>query len=429
MNNPFSLSVVAPSQKSTPPNELVVPNDFKMEGSLFWHEKPLEDLSQQNLNIADRNNQFSRASSRLSQSSDFFQKKVLETDLNTGILVDKLSEQRKSAKPENLLGPQVLNPNIVQHLNFNIPEPIFEQTEENEKKLQEERNLLNEKFEKKCKNISQRKEISSSNIFSFNEMKMNPKKKKNLNFNILKDPIVNKFSQKNEKCFYTDLFLTSKKNSKIDTLKSNIEKKKTHVNLSKLNVKKGTENINNCKITGSRRGSQHNLSEYLPSVYSTEYPRTDPRKMNFSQLKIPKHIFMKINGILKESPITSIGKNINSFIFTSERKMQGRVQLNQPMTPNIRYLKLEPTQFRTPCSRPNLNGFLNNSGTFDNNGNKVFFPKSMTMTDLGKEYNSKNLLNKKKKKTNKTNTPKIKKKTKKKKAKNGSSKKKKNERR
>ena len=51
MNNPFSLSVVAPSQKSTPPNELVYPNDYKMNESLFWQNRLEDDFSQYNNNL------------------------------------------------------------------------------------------------------------------------------------------------------------------------------------------------------------------------------------------------------------------------------------------------------------------------------------------------------------------------------------------
>jgi hypothetical protein len=427
MNNPFSLSVVAPSQKSTPPNELVPLNDMKIDGSLFWQEKQNEEMSRPDLDSNIHHRHFSRASSHFSQSSDLFKKKILGEDSEILLPSEKLIEKKTSLK-ESFLENPVLNPNIVQHMNFNIPEPIFENIEEEKQKKQIEKNLMDERFEKKCKKISEQDVNFSSNIFSFHQMKANPNRKPIMSIAKPLQPPANKTTSSKEKCFYTNLFLTSKNESKNETPKQKNKEVKSHVNLSKINLKNEVSIQNSCKITGSRRGSKRDLSEIHSSIYSTQYPYTDPRKMTLAQLKIPKHIFLKLNGLINESPIPSIANNVNKFIFTNERKMQGRVKINAPMTPNVRFIKLNPLQFQTPKARPNLNMVLNSLNNQNLNSSNIFFPKAMTMMDLGKvvEPESTLIKSKKKSKASKNTTPKIRRKIIKKKNKNSSSKKKKN---
>ena len=83
--------------------------------------------------------------------------------------------------------------------------------------------------------------------------------------------------------------------------------------------------------------------------------------------------------------------------------------INQPMTPKVRLVMLEPTQFHTPRTKPNLNVFLNALSNLNNNNQKFLFPQSMT-TDIEKKSSTKNLLEKNKQSFSKTSTPKIKRK-------------------
>jgi len=424
MNNPFSLSVVAPSQKSTPPNELVPSNELKIENSLFWQDKH-EELSRPDLDPNLLQRHFSKASSQYSQSSDLFKKKLLREDLDIMLTDEKLSDKKSSLRDTNLANP-VMNPNIVKHTNFNIPEPIFEDLVTDRKK-QLEQNLMDEKFEQKCQKISRQEATFSSNTFSFHQMKAVPNNIRSLAENpVLRPSVENKISNKDD-CFYTNLFLTSKKESLKETPKVKKQKIKPHVNLSQLSIKKEVSISNQCKITGSRRGSRRDLSEMQSSIYSTQYPYTDPRKMSLTKLQIPKHIFLKLNGLINKSPSPSLRNNINHLVFTSERKQQGRVDINAPMTPNVRFVRLNPLQFQTPRSRQNLNMTLNSSNNQNLNAKNAFFPKSMTMLDLGTviERETSIMKTKKKSKNSKTNTPKVRRKITKKKNKTSSSKKKK----
>jgi hypothetical protein len=400
--------------------------ELKMEGSLFWEAKRQEDFSQEALDFDHKKEDFSRVYSNLSQQSYAPKKPPLPLDFPITAPHEKNTARRSTVRGDTQEEASILNQNIVEHVNFNIPEPSIEQEVHAAYRSGFDKTLLEQKFENKCKKISQEKDRYATNFFSFHEMKpdLNTRRRRNLPSTGVMPIIQDTQTKKN--CFYTNLFLKSNQNLKKEIKKPHILKQKKHVNLSTLNIKKDSS-INNCKITGSRRGSRRDLNEVLPSVYSTQYPYTDPRKNDLIRLQIPKNIFLKLNQFRRESPLESFGKKPQQMILTGERKVQRPIQLNPPLTPNIRFIKLDPTNFQTPETQRNLNLVLNSLKKLQGTPQQKFFPKSKTMLDLQAEYNPKKIESKSKTKPkgNKMSTPKVKRKVIKKKSK-GTSKKKKN---
>lgn len=426
MNQPFCLSVVAPSQNSAVSNGLGPLDDLKIEDSSFWKKKPNDSLSRNALESDHHNPQFSRASSHFSHSSDLFKKKILESEFEVQGQKEKYSEPKTSLR-DTRLEVQVMNPNIVKHANFNIPTPVFEDFETQIRKKELERDLMDQKFENKCKAICQQRREVSTNVFSFHQMKNSATRPKRFSQTKSLMEMLSQSESKKQNCFYTDLFLTSKKPDEADSAKNPKPAPKKHVNLSKINIKTDIPSMNTCKISGSRKGSRRELSEFQSSMYSIQTPRTDPRKIQFRKLKLSKPIFLKLNGLLQGSPIPSIRRSLTQMVLMNERKKNDKVKVNYAMTPNLRFVRYEPTRFQTPKRRMNVNSVVNRLTSQKSIQKKKFFPKSRTMLELGEHLEGlgEKAKSKKRPKNSKNATPKVKRKMIKKKSRKGSSKKKK----
>lgn len=419
----FSISQVVGSQKSTPPNGLAAPNELKMEGSLFWETRNKDNDSQPDLDFEVKKEHFSRANSNLTDHSGLGQKKIVGAEFNLLMLRENVSGKRSTLKGETQETPSIMNKNVVRNVEFDMPEPSIEKEIKEEYSRRIDRSSMEQKFERKCKKLSENPEKYTSNFFSFHEMKAHPKKT-GLRGKAQNRGLLNFGQAESEgNCFYTNLFLKSNKNFKKHEPKETPKKQKTHVNLSTLNIKKDTS-INNCRITGSRRGSRKDLNDILPSVYSTQYPHTEPRKMALTGVQIPPLMFGKLQGDSLQAQILGTPRRPSGM--TELRKP--RTQLNRPLTPSIRFIRLDPGSFQTPESRRNLNLVLDSLQKLQAPPQQRFFPKSQTMADLQVLESSKRLADKPKKvqqKGSKLTTPKVKRKVIKKKSKGGTSKKKK----
>lgn len=423
MNHPFCLSVVAPSQNSAASNGLDPLDDLKIEDSSFWKKKPNESLSRNDSGSHHHNRHFSRASSQFSETSELFKKKLLDSEFEEKNRNEKSSELKTSLR-ETKLDAQVMNPNIVNHRNFNIPTPAFEDFEQEIRKKELEKDLMDQKFEKKCRAICEQESNNTTNIFSFHQMKTHSKRPKRFPQAKSLMEILSQKSSSKKNCFYTNLFLTSKKPLQKESPKDSKPAPKRHVNLSKISIKPDLPSINTCKISGSRKGSRREMSEFQSSMYSIQAPKTDPRKIQFSEIDLSKPFFVKVGGLFGNSPVR---KNLRHLLLTNKRKSKGKVNVNYAMTPNARFVRFDPSKFHTPKTRLKLSKAANKLDSQKSLKKKQFFAKSQTMLELGKHLEDLDdkLKTKKRPKNSKNATPKIKRKAIKKKSKNPSSKKKK----